>query len=81
MGIGQEIMDELIIQDALLEERLRELVNNKCWETADNHVLKISDMKDDHLINSIRWLERNPRYYFSDSFITLMKQELERRDI
>ena len=79
MGMGQEMMDELMIQDALLEQRMSELVSSKCWETADKRTLKICDMGNEYLVNTIKWLERNDNYYFSDSFISIMKQELASR--
>jgi len=80
MGMGQEIMYELMAADALLEQRMSELVSSKCWETADKRVLKIADMSDSHLKNTIKWLQRNDHYYFSYSFVSLMEQELRLRE-
>ena len=80
MSIGREIMDELMIQSALLEEHMGGLVHNKCWQTADKRILKICDMEEEHLLNTIKWLERNDDYYFADSFISIMKQELESKN-
>jgi len=79
MGMGQEKMDELMIQDALLEQHMSELVSSKCWETADKRVLKIADMESAHLKSTVAWLHRNDHYYFSDSFISLMEEELSSR--
>ncbi len=79
MGMGQEIIDELMIQDAFLEQHMSELVSSKCWETADKRVLKIADMDDGHLRNTIKWLHKNHHYYFADSFISLMQSELGSR--
>jgi hypothetical protein len=79
MGMGQEMMDDLIIQDALLEQHMSELVSSKCWETADKRVLKIANMEDGHLKSTIKWLYRNDHYYFADSFISLMETELRSR--
>jgi len=81
MGMGQEIMDALEIKEGLLEERRADLVDSKCWETADKRVLKIEDMDDSHLRNTINWLRRNDYYCFADSFISLMEEELGSREV
>ena len=79
MGMGQEFMDDLVLQAARREEHMSQLASNKCWETADKRVLKIADMEEGHLRSTIKWLTHNTNYYFANTFISLMEKELETR--
>lgn len=79
MGMGQEFMDDLVLQAARREEHMSQLASNLCWETADKRVLKIADMEEGHLRSTIKWLTRNTNYYFANTFISLMEKELETR--
>lgn len=79
MGMGQEIMDDLMLQEHLHEIHMEDLANSECWETADKRTIRIVDMETSHLQNTIRWLGKNDLYPYSDSFIKLMQEELKKR--
>ena len=53
--------DDMEIGAALYEahlERIQEQVDKKLWQTRSGEVIKISNMGDSHLVNTIRLLRR-----------------------
>lgn len=79
MSMGQEFIDDMLIRGAVEEENARDLLLSKCWKTADGRVLKVTDMDNAHIKNTVKWLERNEEFYFSDLFINLLTKELSNR--
>ena len=79
MGMGLDLMEMWLLQCDILEDRAEELIDSKSWQTAGQRIIKISNMEESHLRNTINWLNRNKEYPFSETFISLMQEELENR--
>ncbi len=92
MSYGEELMLEMLIQNALEEQKYGETVNRlwgavsaKVWITAENQTVKISNMSDRHVRNCISLLKRKlPEYddWFCDiarNYLALFAAELQRR--
>lgn len=46
-------------------------MNTKMWTQKNGQKIRIKDMDDKHLINTIRMLERNSQYYLNEAILGL----------
>lgn len=79
MGVGAELLDDLMIKNLLQEESLEQHMSEGVWVTASKGVVEISCMESIHIMNTISWLGENPAYPYSDEYIKKFKEEMKKR--
>ena len=68
------------LEDVIMEAQSKEVLDDDVWVTKDGRKLRVSDMKDDHLTNTIRYIERSAaleaeqRMILDDTFSTYEPQ-------
>lgn len=55
-----------------------DLLNKGCWECKDHSIIKIKDMSDVHLRNSVKKIERENWRTFA---LPYLKKEIKRRNL
>lgn len=67
-------------------DNVRELITQKKWETADGNIMMIKDMSNDHIKNTINFLNNKSKFYNNllpkietDMYIELLQQEIINR--
>ena len=81
MGMGADLLEEVMINEFILEGYMRERLRNRIWVTSGGKEIPIQRMGDIHIYHTINWLERNHHYPFYDEWIELFKIELESRGL
>lgn len=72
--------DDYFEEAQLLKEEYRNGI--AIWETKNGNCIKVSEMKDDHIINTYNYLKRiAERNYLQNEWIEVFKQEIVRRKI
>ena len=92
MSYGEELWEEMLISEALDQERITEeylklygLVDIGIWVKRDGTSVFIEDMDSRHIQNSIAMMERNEPLYneltldITRRYREVMKKELEKR--
>ena len=82
MGMGAELLDEMLWEMEIAEERMLWHIENGIWITRDNEDIDIRDMDQRHLDNCIAFLKRNeaPRWWHK-AWIEAMECERKRRAV
>lgn len=82
MGMGEEILSDMMAQEDARSYHFETLLDNKEWSTSDGKILDISEMDRSHIVNTINFIKRKPEFFFdyTDDLIHMFKEELKRRD-
>lgn len=82
MGMGEEILSDMMAQEDTASYHLERMLENKDWETNDGRLLDVCEMDRSHIVNTINFIKRKQhRFYgYADEFISMFEEELKRRD-
>ena len=78
MSYGREILDNWMIDEAVEDIHIEQLLKNKQWEIRSGKVLYIKDMETSHIKNCLNKIEKS-NYQWRCMFYRLLKNELENR--
>lgn len=78
MSLGSDYRADHCVDIEDIKYHARLYAKNGIWVKKDGTRIKISDMSDNHIANSINLLKRNESV-ISDIYIPVLKAELDRR--
>ena len=85
VSYGEELLLEMEINEATNYIVTLQLVANEWWKTKNGKLIRISDMTNTHLVNTINMLRRQIDGSAHDDYcwdyITAMEDELRKRGI
>lgn len=77
--LGMDYKDEMYVEHALLYSRVEALAKAGIWETKDGKKIRVEDMTDSHIRNTIALLKRHNVCDLWMPWIARLEKELERR--
>ena len=80
MSMGREALDDILINDMMHEQQLEDAIANKIWIMAEGKEIKIHDMSQSHINNTINWLKNN-RHFYGGEYLELLNDELVSRGL
>jgi|LGVE01.1.fsa_nt_gb hypothetical protein len=78
MGLGSEILSEMMVNEAVEEHFIAMLLKEKKWEIRNGQVIKIANMETSHIKNCINLIIKSD-YRWRTEFLLLLKEELVKR--
>jgi len=78
MSMGSELLEDMMIDELIREDIQERMQKNKLWTTADGRSIKIKNMSDSHIENTIQYLHRKGDRY---GWITILEKEFAKRRI
>lgn len=82
MGIGEEILSDMMAHEDATTYHLEMMLENKSWETKEGKVLDLCEMDRSHIENTINFIKRKEGRFFgyANAFISMFEEELKRRN-
>jgi hypothetical protein len=79
--MADEMYDMMLTQEDDYEDYLYDLLERGIWPSKNGDI-NISEMSDDHLKNSIKYLDRNPKILLANiGYKQILEEELKRRSL
>ena len=81
MSLGKEYAIEAECEVDLMRAKIAEEARSMVWTTRDGRHIRITDMTDQHLVNTLRMLERNNIMDIYLPWIAKFQAECKKRNL
>ncbi len=81
MGLGSEILTEMLIEEAIQEGKNKRLAARGIWRTKTGEELEIGSMTTSYIINCIAMIQRIDKTDFLLPHLLAFQKELAKRGV
>ena len=79
MSLGSEYISESYANEVELRMEIEKSAANGIWTTRDGKRIRIIDMSEDHIKNTINYIRKNDSTDMMLPWVTVFQNELKRR--